>query len=119
MLRKRALRLTIQGLHAALGKATQRAAVVPGLGISEDLQEPIFLDAETTEQIAATAATMRGDVLMGRRPGVLGWDATLTPTDSSKAGVTKLGPIRPITGAKDVLESPKIIQIAMEQLMDV
>lgn len=102
-----------------LGKQRKRPQLYQVWALKEDLQEPIFLDTETTEQIAAATAAMRGAVIMGRRPGVLGWDPSLSATDSSKAGVRKLGLIRPIRGAKDVLESPKIIQVATEQLMDV
>ncbi|BDA45092.1 hypothetical protein COCOBI_06-5720 [Coccomyxa sp. Obi] len=119
MLRKRALRLTIQGLHAALAAAAQKAIIVPNLGASEDLQEPIFLDADAAEEIAAAAAAMRGAVISARRAGMLGWDPTLMPADSSKPEVNKMRPVRPMIGAKDVLDSPKMIHVSTAELVDV
>ena len=101
-------------MRGALVEAQQKAAIIPDLSATKDLQEPVFLDAETTELIATIAAEARDAVISGRRPGVLGWDPTLatSPADSAKSEVKKRGLIRPITGAKDVLDVPKIVQVA-------
>ena len=103
--------MCLQGIHAALVKAPKKAANLPNLSASADLQEPLFMDAETTKQLATVVARMRDAVISGRRPG---WDPTFAtlPADSLKSEVKKLGPIKPIKGAEDVLNVPKIIQVA-------
>lgn len=105
-----------QGIHAALAKAAHMTVVVPTSDVPEDLQEPLFLDADTTEQIAAMAADIRGAIISARRASMLGWDPNLMQADSSKPEVKKLGPVRPITGAKDVLDLPKFIYVAANEL---
>lgn len=108
----------MQGVQAALEEAAQHTGprvVVPIAGASEDLQESIFLDADTVAQLAAAAkqakaaSVFAGVAAPGGGPGG-------KPARGQGAEVKKLKPVRPIIGASDALQAPKLVQVASAAL---
>ncbi|CAL8469166.1 g8707 [Coccomyxa elongata] len=95
MLRKRALRLTMEAVQAALLEAQSGAprVVVPNRGASEELQEPKFLNTEAVEQLAAAAAARPKAGGFSGGAAVIGGEARGGAANVKGEDIKKLEPV--------------------------